>query len=371
MKQSPLKVLHIDTELTWRGGENQVRLLMEGGKEEAEWFLAAPRESAIAQRLSALASLFPLERPTLQWLPAMPRLARFCREQGINIVDCQSSKAHSIGLILKRLVPSLKLVVHRRVDFLPAKGMWSRRKYLHPSVDAYIAISQAIAEILVRAGIPKQKIHVVRSAVDPKVFTQVNRRKIRPSVCTELGFVDHSRPIIINVAYHTPQKGQETLIYALSHLKKMGHKFYAIFAGEGPLTKHLMELSQKLGCESELRFLGIRKDVPRLLAASDICAMPSRYEGLGTSILDAIHAGCAVAATRVGGIPEMIQHGHTGLLSEVEDDHGLAANLAILIDQDEKRQFFSETAKKHISQLFSLDSMVEGNLAVYRQLTSQ
>lgn len=368
-ESAKLKVLHINTEMTWRGGENQLRLLLEGGRQDANWFLAAPARSEAFKRLAALVSGFPLEREFWRWMPALPKLISFCRNHKIQIIDCQSSKAHSVGLMLKRYLPELKLVVHRRVDFPPASDWFSRRKYLSRRVDAYVAISQAIAEILLAAGVSKDKVYVVRSAVDPSPFQAINQQTAKKSVCQELG-LDPSTTLICNVAYHTPQKEQATLIKAMAELKKQNLNCHALLAGEGPLTGELKALAIQLEVMPMISFLGIRQDIPRLLAASEIFAMPSRYEGLGTSILDAIYSGCAVAASSVGGIPEMIRHQETGLLSEAGDYLSFAGNLKTLICNPSLSQQLNQAALQHVTSLFSLEQMVEGNLGVYRRLLS-
>lgn len=362
-----MRVLHIDTEMTWRGGENQLRLLIEGAADQATWYLAAPAQSEVARRLNGKAKLFPIERSSIKALLTIPRLARYCRTQGIQIVDCQSSKAHSIGLLLKKLVPELKLVVHRRVDFAAASGLMSRRKYLSPDVDAYIAISQAIARIMEDAGIAAHKTHVVRSAVDPEAFAAMDRQQARQRLTQELELAEDCR-IICNVGYHTAQKDQITLIRAVARLAQDQKNFAVLLAGDGPLRDKLVSSASELGVQQYIHFLGIRQDVPELLAASDIFVMPSAHEGLGTSILDAIHSGCAVAACEVGGIPEIILHQKTGLLSPVRDAERLSQNLAKLLKDETLRRSLITNAKAHIAQEFSLTQMVNGNLAVYRSL---
>jgi glycosyltransferase involved in cell wall biosynthesis len=102
-----------------------------------------------------------------------------------------------------------------------------------------------------------------------------------------------------------------------------------------------------------------------------VLAIPSNFEGLGTVILEATHAGCAVAGTRVGGIPEVIKHGETGLLSEVGDAEGHAANLAQLIADPALRERLNAAARALVAREFSVGAMVGGNLAVYKELLAR
>ena len=154
-----LKVLHIDSEKTWRGGENQMRLLMEGGQGRVQCFLACPAESIAAKKLTGTAQIIPTSFSPLRMIPEAARIAKICREEGIQLIDCQSSKAHGFALLVKSFYPHLKLLVHRRVDFAPSKSFFSRRKYMSKKVDAFVPISDAIARILVDYGIPSEKTH--------------------------------------------------------------------------------------------------------------------------------------------------------------------------------------------------------------------
>jgi glycosyltransferase involved in cell wall biosynthesis len=122
---------------------------------------------------------------------------------------------------------------------------------------------------------------------------------------------------------------------------------------------------------SELRFLGLRRDIPELLAATDIFALSSRDEGLGTSLLDATHSGCALVATAAGGIPEIVKDGQTGLLSPVGDASVFAEKLALALHRKDLRDQWVQAAQELATQRFSLSAMVAGNLQIYHQLVAQ
>lgn len=265
-------------------------------------------------------------------------------------------------------VPEVKLVVHRRVDYQPGGSWFNRRKYLSPRIDRYIAISGAISRILEDYGVPASRIAVVRSAVDDGPFLALDRLACRQKIANELGF-DSALPVIGNVAYITEQKGHATLIRALARVKRQGRRFFSFIAGDGHLRQDCEALAKDLGLTpDDLRFLGVRDDVPDLLAASDIFALSSNDEGLGTSLLDAVHAGAALLASEVGGIPEIILPGQTGLLAPVRNDQVFAEQLLLLLDNPPLRARLTNTAREHAARFFSLRSMVEGNLTVYRSL---
>ena len=364
-----MRILHIDTELSWRGGENQIRLLIENAQNpDWEWHLAAPPGSQAIERMKTFAKLFAVPMRGLAQISAGRKIAAYCRQHNIQLVDCQSSRAHQLGLLVKYLVPELKLVVHRRVDYLPGKSWLNRFKYINPRIDRYVAISSAIAKILEVYGVPKAQIHTVRSAVDPSAFENVDPDAARDGLTQELGILRHP-PIIGNVAYLTEQKGHDTLVRALGILKAKGIPFFAFIAGDGELRGRNEKLALELNLgANDLRFLGIRKDVPRLLAASDIFALSSNDEGLGTSLLDAVHSGCCLVATAVGGIPEIVRHEETGLLAKPRDAQGFAEQLERVLLDKALRQRLADQSQAFVREEFSLKKMVDGNLQNYRQL---
>lgn len=364
-----MKILHIDTEMSWRGGENQIRLLIENAQTpEWEWHLAAPPGSQAIERMKAFAKVAPIPMKGLQQLSAARTIAVYCRDNKIQLMDCQSSRAHQLGLMVKYLVPELKLVVHRRVDYPPGNTWFNRQKYINRRIDSYVAISGAIGEVLKVYGVPAKQIRVVRSAVDPSPFKVIARPAARAQLIQELGI--EGDPVILgNVAYITEQKGHETLVRALGILKQKGVPFFCFIAGDGELRLRMEALALELKLTShDLQFLGIRKDVPYLLAASDVFALSSNDEGLGTSLLDAVHSGCALVGTAVGGIPEIIHHEQTGMISPARDSEAFAANLTKVIASETLRRALVQSAQTFVTDEFSLEQMVTGNLKTYREL---
>lgn len=362
-----LKILHLDTELTWRGGERQISLLCHGLKNHGhECYLGTPRDSALRAKLS-LQSL-DLDRGSLKFYANIKKIIHFVKEHQIDILDAHTSKTHSLALMVKKKLPSLKLVVHRRVDFLPSKGLISRLKYQNQGVDHYVAISKAIALGLTDWGVAKDKVSVVHSAV-PEIQAskgQMNTAKAR------LCFAENwpvDLPIIGNIGYLTPQKDHLTFLAGLAELKKSNTPFRAFIAGDGELLGKVQAQKKALGLE-ELSLLGVRNDPIELLKACDILAMPSRFEGLGTTILDALQLAKPVAATAVGGIPEMVIHEQTGLLCPVGDGKMHGQQLERLIKNPNLRHRLGQSGQKLVKEGFSVDSMVAGNAAVYQAVLS-
>ncbi len=365
-----MRILHLDTEKTWRGGENQVKALIDGlhGKVEKQ-FAAAPFNSVALKENRWSCETLALKSGN----PYDPRniyqLVNFIRKNKVQLIDAHTAKAHTLAFHAAFFVPHIKVVVHRRVDNVPKDNWLTKSKYFSPKITCYVAISQAIAKILIQYGISPNKIQVVRSAVSDQIYKKLNRKEIQKQFR-----IQHQIPekflIFGNASALSNQKGYPTLIQAIAILSKTHTHFKVFIAGDGELKEELDHLVNELGLRNEIHFLGFIKDVPQFLSSLDVLVIPSNNEGLGTVILDAILAGCCPVGSRVGGIPEIIQHEQTGLLIEKGDSVRLARHLAMLIDQPDKIRVLAENAKQHVLIEFSLDSMVQGNLNVYNSLLS-
>lgn len=362
-----MKILHIMTEKTWGGGENQVRLLLNGLKTHGsvKSFVAIETQSAARQKLADHAELIPVRmRNGLDPIAAF-HLARFCRSKDVQIIDAHSSKAHSLGLFVKSLVPSVKLVVHRRVETHP-NVLAAVLKYRSPRIARYVAISQAIADDLRHIGIAPQLISIVRSAVDPSAYQNADKMKARSQLD-----IPPEAILISNAAQLSPKKGQACLLRALKEfLASEQRPWLCLIAGDGPCRGELERLAASLGLSERVRFLGFRKDVQSILTATDIFVQASEWEGLGTIVLEAIHAGNCVLASRAGGIPEIIRDGETGLLFNPRDHAQLASALRKTAENADLRTKLNAAARDHVRRQFSIAAMIEGNFQVYQSLLS-
>jgi len=364
-----VKVLHIDSELTWRGGQNQTRLLIEGLLDEGiTVHLVTPRGSALSHLMSGKLPIYEvIFRRGLSYQAAGKEVAKYCRDHGIDLIDAQSSKAHSLALAAKKYFKDIKIVVHRRVDYIPKLNPFTWLKYKNKSINQYVAISEAIGVILRRYGIKPDKISVVHSAASPLDFNFQNKSEAKKKLAAELS-LDSSQVWLGNVSALTDQKDYPTLIKSLALVKQQyGDHFHCLIAGSGKLERHIRKLIKNSNLSEQVTMLGFREDVPDILQSLDILAIPSKFEGLGTIILDALQAECCVIATKAGGIPEMIFHGKTGLLSPVGNENEFSKNLMKAINSKSTRNLLATTGKALIEKSFTVENMVSGNIAIYKK----
>ncbi len=368
-----LKILHIGNELSWRGGENQVRLLISGLRSfGVESFVAYPKESRGFVRFSQLRG--PQGPVDVLGLPSRrafdPRnvreLVRWCTQHKIQILDAHSSGAMSMAIKVKKRLPKLKLIVHRRVDN-PIKRSWvTRRKYLNPKIDRYVCISNAIGRIVEEYGVKPDRISIIRSAVEETPYIHLDKMAAKHSLA------GNSVPLDIawigNASAFTKQKGHDTLIRACEILQERSVRYVCWLAGDGPMLKQSQRLVEDLNLADEIKFIGHLQHVTKFISALDILAVPSNNEGLGTILLEGAHAHCALVASKVGGIPEIIHHGETGFLIKPGDARELADRLEELITNGPQREKFATAARDFVHANFSVEQMVRGNLEVYREL---
>lgn len=357
-----MRILHVDEQTGWRGGEQQASYLIAGlGARGHECFLAgrpgspfvtAEHGGQVRDRLA-----LPL-RGELDLLSAR-RLARFSTDHGVQILHAHTGHAHMLACLARMFERHLKVVVSRRVDFVPSHNPFSRYKYSLP--DHFIAISDAIRRILVDFGVPADKVSVVHSGIDAK------RLEVPPRTRGELGLPEDGL-LIGNVAALVGHKDHRTLVAAMPDVLDAVPDAHLAIVGEGALRPALEQQIRALGLDSRVHLLGYRRDVPAILKTLSVFAMSSSEEGLGTSVLDAMASGVPVAATAAGGLPEMVRDDQTGLLAAPGDASGLAQALVRLLTDRGLAERLAQNAQVMVDTEFSADAMVEGNLGVYERL---
>ncbi len=359
-----LRVLHLGTERQWRGGENQIRLLIEGSQQAVEHHVAYPRNSEGLARLAKIVPTYPLRGGGPGSLRDLVGVYRYCLREGIQLIDAHSGNAHWFAFELRLARLPIPVVVHRRVDNAIKRTWNTRWKYLSPQIAHFVAISQRIERLLLDYGVPRSRVSLVRSAVSAEPYRHIDRAAARHTLLHRFGLAADTF-LIANASALTRQKGNHVLLDALAHVARAGVHFHAFLAGDGPLRGALEAQCERLQLTDRVTFLGHIDTVPQLLAGVDVLVMPSNYEGLGTLLLEGAFAGCSLVATEAGGMPEIVRHGETGLLSPVGDAERLAANLLRLAREPELRDALRRAAHQHATSHFSVDAMVAGNLEVY------
>lgn len=358
---APMRILHLDEQRGWRGGEQQASYLIRGqaARGHAVFIAGRPGSEFLARDHGNIARAVACPFAGEADLYTAACLARLVRRERIDIIHAHTSHTHTIACLTRMLARRGRAIVSRRVDFNPSSNAWSRAKYTWP--DRFIAISRTIAEVLHASGVPRERVSVVHSAIDAA------RLEAEPLSRADLGLPDDAF-VIGNVAALVDHKDQATLVRAMAEVLRENPKAHAVIAGEGPLRANLLALTEQLGISSHVHLLGYRNDVPRLLHSLDVFVMSSKEEGLGTSVLDAMACRLPVVATAGGGIPEMVRHDVTGLLVPVGDAHALAQGILAIAADPATAARLAKAGQTMVREEFHVDRMVEGNLAVYREV---
>jgi len=249
-----------------------------------------------------------------------------------------------------------------------------RRVYLRRMAfalaDQVLSVSFQLRDLHARrTGFPARKIAVIHNGVDRKRFfpDSATRQRVRE----ELGMGD-AQFCIGCVANLLPVKDHVTLLESLTGLSEGGRDWRLLLIGEGPERARLEALVDKRpDFKPRVSFLGSSNRVPELLRAMDVFVLPSVAEGICNSLLEAMASGLAVVATRVGGNPEVVADGESGLLFKVADVRGLSNHLLRLQAQPGVRDQLGQRAVKRVGDQFSIESMVQAYERLYSGVRSE
>jgi glycosyltransferase involved in cell wall biosynthesis len=354
-----LRVLHVDPERAWGGGEVQVLGLARElrARGHVSTLAVDPAGRLVAAAVDAGLSVVPLRIANHLDVRAGVALRRLAR--GHDVVHFHTARAHALAPLARGV--GARLVVTRRMDYVPAGGPWVRFLY-NRAVDGVIAISEGVRDALVRAGVRRERIRIVPSGIDPERFAApaAARAAVRDAWGVGAGDV-----LVVVVGALERRKGHDVLVDAAATLAADGVRVRLAFCGEGGERDALAALAAARAVA--VTFAGFRADVAACLAAADVVALPSRREGLGVAALEAMAAGRPVVASRVGGLPEVVADGETGVLVAPGDVAGLAAALGRLARDAGLRTRLGTAGRARVAARFTTADMAAGTLACYEE----
>jgi len=238
-------------------------------------------------------------------------------------------------------------------------------RWLMRDTDAVVASAESVRDFYIRqVKADPAKVEVIYNAVDwAQLQATMSRDEMRASVD-----VPTDAPLLTIIARLTEQKGHRILLDALVR-PDLAHARLLV-VGDGPLRQALERQAANLGLSPRVRFVGARRDLGNILAATDAFVMPSFWEGLPLAMVLAMGAGVPVVATRVAGIPEVVQDGVTGLLVTPGDSGELGAALARVVNDDTTRVLLGQAARTFVGPRFGVDGYVQSVTALYDRLMS-
>jgi glycosyltransferase involved in cell wall biosynthesis len=297
---------------------------------------------------------------------AAGRISRLIGREQFDIVHMHTAHAHTLGCLACTFNRKPLCIVSRRVDFpISRKPFGLAALKYRWRVDHYIAISQAVKDVLVAGGVNEDMVSIVHSGVQLRTVTG-SRDELRHALGIAL-----EEKLVGTVGALVDHKGHRFLIEATPLVLQKAPLTRFIIVGDGELMSPLRSLASKLNVNNAIMFAGFQPEVDKYMAAFDLFVAPSHMEGLNTSILDAMMLGRPVIGTTAGGIPEIIEHGKTGLLVPPKDPAALAEAIVALVTDLSKAENLARAGHERVQERFTADRMVEGTIAIYKNLLSE
>lgn len=361
-----LRIAHIDTGLTLRGGQRQLLLLAHGlrehGHEQEIVCLEGSSLEERAKREGLRVFSLPASDPghafgIMLWRQQMKTWAP-------QIIHAHDGRGQTLGWLASVGLP-VRRVASRRVTFLPSDGWTYRLKYGR-TCHAVIAVSENIRELSVQAGVPRERITVIPDGIEipPELPSATARLCLRTSwQCADDDFV------VGMLGASTPEKGQDLALAAMSQLTERLPNARLAFAGDESVGPGQGSKRDANTLGNRILRLGPIDDLASFFPGLDLFIMPSKSEGLGSSAIWAMAYGLPVIATRVGGLAEIVVENETGWLVPPGSAQALADTIFLASRDKGKLVEFGRNGRNR-ARLFSAAIMVERTDNLYRSLVS-
>jgi glycosyltransferase involved in cell wall biosynthesis len=355
---------------TYGGGERYLELLFDRlDRVRYRALLICPEPGPFVRRMKErgvethLVHLAPLFNPLALW-----RLTRLLARERVTILQTHGARSNFYGRIAGRLagVPVIISTVHNSLKDYEVRslrrGLYTAGLRLTlPFVHRIICVSDANRRDLIdECPAAAVRIQTVYNGVDPSAFpSQPDRQKVRQ----ELGITQG--PVLVMIARLTEAKGHRYLLQAFPDLLKTWPQLCCVFVGGGELHDSLHRMAIDLGVERACRFVGVREDIADILAAADVVVLPSLSEGFPFVLLEALAMGCPVVASRVNGVPELIEDHKTGLLVPPRDPQALARAIREVLSDSTAASEMGAAGRAVVRERFTVDQMVANTTAIF------
>ena len=327
-------------------------------------WIATPPGGALADRAAeAGLEVIPMSFRRALLLTNALSLNSWIRRLRPDVVNSHSSADSWTAALARRLGPRAGALVRSRHISVRVKP-GPRHTFLYGQADYVITTGESVREALADTGlVPLDRSMSIPTGVDLERFSPDSGD--RAEARRAFG-VAGDGPVIGVVAYLRQDKGHAVLLQALPKILESCPECSLVVVGDGPERLNLEALARHLGIERSVRFVGLREDIPLVLAGFDIFCQPSLCnEGVPQSVLQAGAVARPVVSTQVGGIPEAVVHGETGFLVPPDDADALAEGIAALLADRELRNRLGEAGRRHVSGAFSVQRMLDRTELAY------
>jgi len=364
-----IKIAHVAASLHYGGKENGVVNLVNGLDPDIfeNYIFTYVRGGALAQRVDpARCRVVELGDKLGGDYRLYYKLAREFRRHRIHIAHTHSWATTMEGIIGARLA-GVPLIIHGEHGTIKTDTQLhiQIQRWLWRATDQVLSVSEVLRENLHKKfDFPKERIRVVTNGVDLARF-DFSRNGV--DYKARLGF--SSKTLLIGaVGRLVPVKAYPLLLKVCLSVFKEIPNAHLLLVGDGPLLDTLVQSAQDDEMANRVHFLGARKDVPEILRGLDVYVLSSENEGMSNTILEAMACGRPVIATAVGGNPELVVDGETGLLVPPNDPHAMAAAITKLLRDPQHSQQMGRRGRQRVEEKFSLEVMVRNYAKVYLEV---
>ncbi len=365
-----LRVMYVVGNSVIGGAENHVITLVTAlRKMEFPVAVVCPRPGPFVDALETLgvrAHLIEMVRPAPDdeyevSLPAVGELAGLMQRWRPDVVHSHLYPAFVHSSLAGQLsgVPAILTTAHTLI--VRPGDAWLTRL----TATRIISVSQAAKKLLVDGGVSPRVIHVITNGIEPRYFQDESASAA--VVRQQLGIPEGS-PVVGTIARLSVEKGHRELLHIAYAVLRRKPEATFLVVGTGPLADDLQSQAEQLGIKDRVIFTGARRDVTTLSHLMDVFLLPSREEALPLAILEAMAAARPIISSTVGGVPEVVVDGETGLLFGPDDRQGFTDAVVKLIEQPELARQYGERGRKRVASHFGVDRMVRETVRYYRKV---
>ncbi|MBI3755207.1 MAG: glycosyltransferase family 4 protein [Deltaproteobacteria bacterium] len=361
-----LTILHTESSKGWGGQENRTLKESIGLKKMgAKIIIACPSDSKLAK----VGADNGIEMKTIKmessFSPfAIASLLKIVKKEKVNIICTHSGKDSMLGAIAGRLSKMKPKIVRTRHLALPITSKITYSIFPHKVV----TVSEYVRKYLVEEkGIAADKVFSIPTGVDLEVFNI----DVVKAVSREALGISPDAVIVGTIAILRRKKGHHTLLDAIPLVLKEIPNAAFLFVGDGPQRENIEKKLSELGIAGSVKLLGLRKDIPEILKTIDLFVLPTLQEALGTSFLEAMAMSKPVVGTRVGGVPEVVNEGVSGMLVEPENSAALADAIINLLKNRDKMKKMGDEGRRIVETKYSVDVMVKNLYDFYKSIITE
>jgi len=360
-----LRIVHSEASLGWGGQEHRVLAELKGFHQRGAWVaLLAPEHSEVFQRArEAGIEVQILDIRKSRYPFTALRLKRWLRANNVQVVNTHSSRDGYLVGAAARLARVPLLIRSRHID-VSYPHPWISRHAFTTFADHILTTSEKIAGHLKSTfNLADDHVSTVPTGIDLNRFAPEGPK----ADLFEKGNPDQ-HPVVGMVSVLRSWKGHSVFLEAAKLLKAQGVKARYVIVGEGPVRESILQKISECNLSVETLLMGYREDIPEVLRALDVLAIPSTgHEGIPQIGLQALACGTSVVGSDAGGIPEIIQPGETGRIVKTSDAAQLANAIEAALAEKKATQRMVENGRQLVEQHHGLDHMLDRLEDIYQR----